>query len=87
MGTVTGWEAMCTEDDVFISGGRLARARKNVIIVTLDGREKRKRIKEDYFLCGLALWFFRSKRAIAATKVVGAVAHEKGGELGINAVG
>jgi hypothetical protein len=30
--------------DVYISGGRPAQGRKNVIIVTLDGREKRKRI-------------------------------------------
>ena len=34
MGMATGWEALCTEEDVFISGGRSAPRKKNVSIVT-----------------------------------------------------
>ena len=36
-------------------------------------------------LCGLSCRFFRSKRAVAAAKVVGAVAREKGCQFSINA--
>ena len=44
MGMATGLEVMCTEKNVFTSGGRSARAMKNVSIVTLHGSGKSKRI-------------------------------------------